>query len=208
MGIKETCRFCSIMQGEYKYPTIDKPLLETEKFSMICSVGAFIPGWSLIVPKEHGFSMREYYNSRAFFEFFELVKDLVKKVYGINVIAFEHGANKNESLTACGTCHSHLHVVPFGESILAEIKADRDWIACDFKDIKNIVGDNEYLLYSDIAENIDDSTCYIHILKEETSQYFRKMLAKHIDYQKDYSYKTNLLLEETEQTVRSYREGL
>lgn len=202
------CRFCNILQGIYEYQEVDMPLIETEQYTMICSVGSFIPGWSLIVPKKHDFSMRKYYTDSNFFEFFHAAKKLIEKTYNSNVIAFEHGANNKNSLTSCGTCHSHLHVLPFNDSLIEDITRDRNWIICNFSEIKKIVGKNEYLLYVDVMDKIDESQCYVHILKEETSQYFRKILAHHINYKEDYSYKTNLLLENAAQSVRKYRKEL
>ena len=205
MELLKECRFCNILNGIYKYQDIDKPILETKEYSMICSVGSFIPGWSLIVPKKHEYSMRKHYNSQEFFNFFYKVKNLIEKTYGVKMIAFEHGANRPDSLTSCGTCHSHLHIVPFKDSILNDINKDYDWIDCNFNEITQLVQDKEYLLYVEILDNIEASKCYLHILEEETSQYFRKVLANHIGYFEDYSYKTNLLLDKTNQSVQKYR---
>ena len=74
--------------------------------------------------------------------------------------------------------------------------------------LKNNVGEKEYLLYCDVLDDIKESICYVHILEEEISQYFRKVLAKHIDYAEDYSYKTNLLLENTKEIAEAYRKEL
>lgn len=202
------CRFCNILKGVYQYDVIDKPLLETTDFSMICSIGAFLPGWSLIVPREHDFSMKKHYKTKEFMTFFEQVKKLVEKTYDSKIIAFEHGANKSNSQTSCGTCHSHLHILPFNDSLVKELVSEREWITCNFDEIENVVGEKEYLLYCDVLDNIKESTCYIHILEEEISQYFRKVLAKHIDYTEDYSYKTNLLLENTKEIAEAYRKEL
>lgn len=208
MSLIKDCRFCNILKGVYKYKEIDTPLIESERFAMICSVGSFIPGWSLIVPKEHDFSMRKHYTDSQFFEFFYTAKKLIEKAYNSKIIAFEHGANKKNSLTACGTCHSHLHLVPFNDSIIEDISRDRDWISCNFSEIEKIVNNSEYLLYVDVLDEIEKSKCYVHILNEETSQYFRKILADHIGYKEDYSYKTNLLLENTAQSAQKYRKEL
>ena len=190
MELLEECRFCNILKGIYKYQDIDKPLLETKKYSMICSVGSFIPGWSLIVPKKHDYSMRNYYNSQSFFDFFYKVKKLIEKTYRKKIIAFEHGANNPTSLTSCGTCHSHLHVVPFEDSILNDIFNDYNWIECNFSEVGLLTKGKEYLLYVEVQDNIKNSKCYLHILEEEISQYFRKILDK------------------TKQSVQKYREEL
>lgn len=208
MNTVNNCRFCDILNKIYKYKDIDMPLIETKQYAMICSIGSFIPGWSLIIPKEHDFSMRKYYTDPHFFDFFYTVKNLIEKTYSSKIIAFEHGANKNNSLTSCGTCHSHLHVLPFNETLVNDIMRERNWISCNFKDIEAIVDDNEYLLYVDVWDKIEESECYIHILHDEISQYFRKVLANHIKYTGEYSYKTNLLLEQTKASAEKYRKEL
>ena len=54
-----------------------------------------------------------------FYEFINECIDVIKKTYSVDkVIVFEHGANKFGSMTACGTNHSHIHIVPLNDSLL------------------------------------------------------------------------------------------
>ena len=113
------CRFCSILAGAKKYDIVDTPILENNNYYLLSSIGAMVEGWSLVIPKEHSFSMRDYYSTDEFFEFTNKCIELIKSVYKTDeIMIFEHGANKEGSLTACGTEHSHLHLVPLKKSLL------------------------------------------------------------------------------------------
>lgn len=105
------CRFCNIVVGKYQYAEIDQPFASNDGFVAIASIGALIEGWSLIIPKEHQHSMRNVYDKLQFKDFVETVIPLLVQQYG-PLIAFEHGSNKEGSITACGTDHAHLHLVP------------------------------------------------------------------------------------------------
>ena len=198
METMKECRFCNIFNKKYTYPEIDKPLLKNEKYAMVCSIG-----------KEHDFSMRKHYNEHDFFCFFYDVKKLINKTYNnTKLIAFEHGANRMNSKTACGTCHAHLHVVPFNDSLITDLVGNLSWRKCKFSEVEKIAGNMEYLLYAEISDKIEDSCCIIHILEQEISQYFRKILANHINYTEDYSYKINPQIENTKLYVQRYKEEL
>ena len=59
----EKCRFCDILEGNRKMGIIDNPILENDKFFLRWQcIGGFIDGWSLVIPKEHTYSMRKFFN--------------------------------------------------------------------------------------------------------------------------------------------------
>lgn len=55
------CRFCGISKGYYKYLGVDEPIHSNQDFFVIASIGALVEGWTLVVPKEHHFSMKDCY---------------------------------------------------------------------------------------------------------------------------------------------------
>lgn len=197
---KNDCRFCDIWNGVYAHAAFDKPIFKKDNYMSIVSVGAFVEGWSLVVPHEHVYSMRSFYAQKDFLSFVATVAKHVREVYNKPVIIFEHGANCCDSATSCGTHHAHLHVVPYSKSLLQRILNDRDWVKVSYNKIQEVVGGEEYLLYSDLNETIEDSDIYIHILKNAESQYFRRIIAEDTGIL-DYSYKTAPY---TEETIKSY----
>lgn len=191
----QECRLCNIWAGDCPQ-VFDQPYMKSENYMALVSVGAFVEGWTLIVPQTHVYSIRAFYSLPEFWEFVGKVSRHIQDVYGKKVICFEHGANSCDSDTSCGTHHAHLHLVPFGESLTKDILADRSWTKVLAKNVATTVGKQEYLLYSDL-EQIDTHTeVYVHILKKGESQYFRKMLAARVGVS-DYSYKTAPFLERT-----------
>ncbi len=197
------CRFCAIQNGEKKFKSIDTPIIDNNDFYLLASIGALINGWTMVIPKEHCYSMKKYYTNAIFQQFANESILLLKNTYkNKKIIAFEHGANKFGSITACGTNHAHIHLLPFSESLLNEINEELSFDKVALKDVSDYVADKEYLLYMDIDNSIDDkSSCYIHLLEEPISQFFRKVIAKKIDTPEKYDYKQYLNIEISESTV-------
>ena len=192
----KNCRLCDIWNGKYINEQFDVPFMRNDDYLAMASIGAFIEGWSLVVPRTHTFSMRTYYSDPDFADFVESVISHIKNVFHKSVLVFEHGANTCTSETSCGTHHAHLHIVPYDGSIIEDIYEDRDWTRVGLGDIEDTVQQNEYLLYSDNFNSFKTATFNIHILKKEESQYFRRLLGTKIGID-DYSYKTAPYIEKT-----------
>jgi ATP adenylyltransferase len=176
----KNCRFCGIINGKYKYRGIDEPFASNDEYVAIASIGALVEGWTLIIPKIHQLSMRSSYGRVALSNLIEsLLPSLIKK-YG-PLVAFEHGANKEGSITACGTDHAHLHIVPLGSSLLPELKqSGLKWLYCNSSEVSAIANKKEYLFYVDLqATNTwQDPSGYLHTLEYPISQFFRQVIAK------------------------------
>ena len=100
MNSSEICRFCEIASGNYRYIGVDEPFASDDNFIALASIGALVEGWSLIIPKTHHLSMRNFYSLPKFCDFMKLVLPKIIENYG-SLIAFEHGANiKNVILTS------------------------------------------------------------------------------------------------------------
>jgi len=191
------CKFCDIVSGRYIYPDIDKPLLDNNRFISIASIGAIVEGWTLIIAKDHVLSMKDLYVKKEFSEIINKLLPVLIDEYG-PVIMFEHGSNKEGSLTACGTNHAHIHLVPFNSSLISELfESNFKWTSGNALSISGVVGDNEYLFYNEIGNNQswNQSIGYIHILSNPISQYFRKIIAKKIEFETNYDYKRFPFLE-------------
>ena len=176
----ETCCFCDIVGGKYEYADIDEPFASNSEFVAVASIGALVEGWSLIIPKKHQLSMRNIYGCSVFADFVKSVLPPLVHQYG-PMISFEHGANKEGSITACGTNHAHLHLVPLGVSLLPEIQnSGLQWVQCQASKIASLSGQNEYLFYSELydKEVWQDPVGYLHVLKHPVSQFFRRLIAK------------------------------
>lgn len=176
------CRFCGIINGKYQYNGIDEPFASNDEYIAIASIGALVEGWSLIIPKNHQLSMRNSYGNVALSNLIESLLPVLIQKYG-PLVAFEHGANKEGSITACGTDHAHLHIVPLGSSLLPELKqSGLKWLRCTSSEVSSITNDKEYLFYIDLnATNTwQDPLGYLHVLDYPISQFFRQVIAKRL----------------------------
>lgn len=176
------CRFCEIISGQYRYSGIDEPIASNDEFVAVASIGALVEGWTLIIPKTHQLSMIDVYRSTIFADFVEFVLSPLINQYG-NLVAFEHGANKDGSMTGCGTDHAHLHLVPVVESLLPDLrKSELQWIQCPASEVASRSGKNEYLFYIELNNSgiWQDPVGYLHVLRNPSSQFFRRIIANRI----------------------------
>lgn len=200
------CRFCRIRNGKDKFSEIDVPIVSNEDYIAIASVGGFIPGWTLIIPKEHTYSMRKNYSDLNFIKIADEMIQRIEKQYKKNCIIFEHGANHENSVTACGTNHAHMHILPYEGSLLDVMENKyNDWISCQVEDIEKIVGDKEYWFYAENVSNVENTRGYVHIIEQPESQFFRKILAEKEGIMEKYSYKEYTFEKMSEETSRLLR---
>ena len=191
MNALRPCRFCNIAAGVYHYGKIDEPFASDNDFFAVASIGALIEGWSLIIPKEHQLSMRNVYRSEAFGTFVSSVLPLLGTKYG-DLVAFEHGSAREGSITACGTDHAHLHIVPLNGSLLLEMKGQgMQWIECRSSEIASRSQLNEYLFYCELRSrnSWQDPRGYLHILQRPISQFFRHIIAQRFGRPETFDYR-------------------
>lgn len=188
----DTCRFCSILKGKKIFGTIDTPIIENEDYYLLSSIGAMVEGWSLVIPKKHEYSMKNHYSNPKFYDFINNCIAVIKRAYHVDkVVVFEHGANKFESQTACGTNHCHIHIIPMSDSLLNEITDCLPFQKTTLNKVEEFVMNSEYLLYADVVDTVNASDCYIHILKEPISQFFRRIIATKLGFPDKYNYRDN-----------------
>lgn len=188
--MKKECRFCNILKGNGKYGNIDTPMCVKDKFFALASIGALVPGWTLIIPKEHVYNMGKFYGDSSFCDFVDEIANVLKLETNERIVFFEHGANHCDSLTGCGTNHAHLHLIPYDKSIVELASKHKKWIKCNCSDIDSITKGREYLLCGDYQNGFSSSDCYVSIVEIPESQFFRKIIANDLGIPEEYDYKT------------------
>lgn len=202
---QKECRICQIVKGKRTLGKIDTPVMESENYIAVVSAGAIVEGWTLIFPKKHIFSMRSVYGDPEFIKFSNDILKKQRELYGKRSIIFEHGANYEGSVTACGTNHAHLHIIPYETSLLDEMKKDgKDWKVSLPKDIGKNVKEEEYWFYAEKVESLQDACGMFHIIDQPESQYFRKLIAKKEGCQEKFDYKQYTFLDVAEKTYDLY----
>ena len=91
----------------------DTPLFETDSFVALPTVGAFIEGWLLVVPRVHVLSYAQI-NDDLWDEAENFLRETARSVeskYG-PVAIFEHGPSRKQSALGCGVDYAHFHIVP------------------------------------------------------------------------------------------------
>ncbi len=111
------CAFCSLESREQ--------VIETSNVGLaVPSLGAFIDGWLLIVPKRHMLSLAEMSRDECeqFKDFATHVRQRLEQMYG-PAVEFEHGSAGSSRSAGCGVDHAHSHLVPFDEPLRPLIAA-------------------------------------------------------------------------------------
>jgi diadenosine tetraphosphate (Ap4A) HIT family hydrolase len=198
------CRFCDFLTPLSKHAPVDTPWLLGASYAAFVSIGALVPGWSLIVPKNHKINLTEDYTRTDFWNFVESAASILKDQYG-DFSIFEHGAFNFDSQTSCGTGHAHLHMVPLSFSLFEEAQAfDKTlrWEKCLASQISEKSKNSEYLYVADHfqGEHTQGNIC---VLTKETSQFFRKVIATKLGIPDSYDYKKSKMLDTTLQSFET-----
>jgi len=89
--------------------------MEGDDFVLFPTLGCFVPGYSLLVPRMHVLSFAEsVHRDRAgTVSAFEQAKRLIQDAFGPVIVA-EHGAATCSTGASC-VDHAHLHLIPFDQ---------------------------------------------------------------------------------------------
>ena len=193
---RSPCRFCDIFSDGTATQEIDHPWLADSKYVAIVSVGALVPGWSLISPIAHATNMSPSFNDLEFWSFASKAENILRNRYG-KVCIFEHGAQFSGSQTGCGTDHAHLHMVPLDFSLSQEairFGPALVWKTCSISEIAFHASGREYLFVADNFRG-QETIGLLCILETPVSQYFRKVIATRNGMSDFYNYRHFPMLE-------------
>ena len=191
------CKFCRLAAGERPLGVVDQPFMESENFLAIPSLGSFIEGWTLIIPRRHVLSLSKFYSDEEFLDFSKSVAERVESLFG-KIIFFEHGPSEHNSLTGCGIDHAHLHLVPLDGSLAEVMRRDLEiaWTPSDGKELAERTASQDYLFYSESGPRAAFSGL-VGRARQPVSQYFRRKLAEVTQQPEDFDYKLTPLIEQS-----------
>ena len=210
----EQCTICAELSGRKEnnlcYMVMGKLfnriIKETDNFVVFPTIGHFVEGWLLIVPKQHYLSIGAL--PLNFFGELERIIDKCKNalfsVYGKKSIMFEHGAVGTTSEKRAGQCtnHAHLHIVPAEVDLLDEIQKTYtpQKIKC-LKDLRSkYLKQIPYLFYQN-----NQGEMYVFDAPIVVSQYFRQLLAKKLNRVDKWNWRTYYGKEEMINTIKKLR---
>lgn len=176
----------------------DRPIMETQNFVVLPSLGSIVSGWLLIVPKWPIARIADIAPEiRDEFEVLVAkVRSSVEKKYG-QTFLFEHGGLAGSSVS-CGVDQAHLHIVPLPFDLpAAALKTDAGrWVGCDSSVLPyDVCGSEEYWYVSS-----DRLTLKIAVTEPE-SQWFRKLIASELGCSDSWDYKKSSFLENIQDTI-------
>jgi diadenosine tetraphosphate (Ap4A) HIT family hydrolase len=199
------CRFCSLLSGANDQ--FDSVWLEDQRHQALVSVGAFVPGWSLICPVAHSVNLSTEYKDEAFWAFASNVAAIVTARYG-SATMFEHGAIDAQSETGCGVGHAHAHVVPLDFDLEAEVLSTAStgpWARCRADEIYGRIGGSEYLFLANELKG-KSTEGLLCILKRPVSQFFREVIARRLRMSDVFNYRQFPMLKIATASAAALRE--
>jgi len=187
-----SCRFCEILKGtdQSGRSAVDSPWMQDSRYAAIVSIGALVPGWSLVCPRAHQLNLSSHFDRTDFWEFCSRAAEHVAARYG-DVRVFEHGAQFEQSATGCGTDHAHLHLVPLHFSLCEAVlksPVDMSWTRCRLGDVRRLAAGREYLFAADKLDG-SDTQGVLAFPPVPTSQFFRRVIADQLGMSAMYDYK-------------------
>ena len=115
------CRLCKVVQTpRHLRAEHDVVLMETDAFEWLPGLGAFVEGYSLIVSKRHvpNTGCLDDSSIAELERFATEVKRILRAIYGVGIIVFEHGSVGVRRKAGCCIEHHHLHMLPFDLSTI------------------------------------------------------------------------------------------
>lgn len=177
------CEFCNEFSGgrENSFSRVyvndprDRTVLETRHLKILPTLGHFVKGYLLLVPKEHLCAIADA-PLELIQELTEIKRSLVRQLsplYG-SYTFFEHGARGPDS-GGCGISHAHLHALPLSTpKVLLKLKSQFSHVPVgSLAELKRATSGSSYLYYEDSS-----SHGWSFFPRFLPSQYMRRLIAE------------------------------
>lgn len=198
----KTCCLCSMLASPSTRATWDTPVLESENFIALPSLGSLVEGWLLLVPKKHHISMGAL--PIALLPEMEDMKVRLGEQLRIQfgeVCAFEHGPAFESRKVGCSVDHAHLHIAPVNFDIADAARPfmpyDSEWHRAMWSDCQeaHLTG-KDYLYFEQPL-----GRGHIATHDDFGSQIFRKAIASKIGRPADFNWRDFPELQTVSRTI-------
>jgi ATP adenylyltransferase len=204
------CTLCAEMRMPARRKPWNEPLIETENFVVIPSLGALVEGWVLLVPKQHRISMGalpiEKRNEAQEVE--HQTRAILRRLYEKPVVGFEHGPSAEQHGTGCGVDHAHLHLLPLDCDLLTYVRpfvsASVDWKRCHWEDLARAYAAGLDYLY--IRQ--EGKAALLAVCQDFGSQVFRKAVASFLSMDSQFSWRDYPQIETVARTIGTLTNAL
>jgi diadenosine tetraphosphate (Ap4A) HIT family hydrolase len=189
-------------------PFFNRSLCETPHFHIFPALGCLAVGYVMVVSKRHVNSMCHLTDveKRDLETLLEKYRDILKKIYGLYPIVFEHGSSSAETDNSASTIrHAHMHVVP------VKLREQNDMLEflelnklTNYSEFYESVHDNPYLFFMDNEHNI-----YLHnitdIAPRKPSQLIRRWVAKEVGHAERWDWREYPFEDNIVATIKRHR---
>ena len=198
------CFLCSSLGSRDIAETWNQPLLESQNFVVIPSLGALVEGWLLLVPKDHYLCLGALPNELI--PEFQMMKhnvsELLHQKYG-SVVIFEHGPARPSAGVGCSVDHAHLHLVPLefdlARASIGFLPQCATWNSATFLECQQAFEQGQDYLYLEQTWGSGLIATHEHF----GSQLFRRAIAAHIGYPDQFAWRENPQFPIVEQTIKA-----
>lgn len=183
------CRLCTILR-DGAADNFDSVWLASDEYKALISIGAMVPGWTLICPIDHDVNLADRYRDSRLHDFVQKSLQHLQRSYGACAV-FEHGARAEDSLTGCGVGHAHLHLVPLNFPLSVEairFAPELNWQHCTMAEVSAIASGSEYLFVANEYAS-QNTSGLLAKLDTPTSQFFRRVIASRLGLAEFFDYK-------------------
>lgn len=158
------CCLCAQIAGDRRHDLVHQHLGDDNYYRRLAeigrdwcaipSIGALVPGHTLLCPKQHLRSFAsldpDVLDDAA--THLTCLIDCLTQTFGNSVQLFEHGNAKHGFRVACSVEHAHLHVVPGAPDLWPHIDRSILWapLINGLAGLADAAGVGEYLLYRDL----------------------------------------------------------
>ena len=179
------CPFCNEFNGRKdlsyfevmvgsKYGIAQRRVFETEHFACVPSIGSFVEGYLLVIPKRHFLSSLVMPASyiEELLSVIPSISNFYSAVYHKKLVMYEHGAANEQNVGGMSVVHAHLHFVPCSQQIITkcpEFSFIKFQSLSEASEYYSAHQNRPYLLLKDV-----DGNFYVSMSDKIPSQYFRK----------------------------------
>lgn len=201
------CPFCQGMSQKVavdQYPVEDRILFDDGEWYCIPTLGHFIPGHLLLMPRMHISSLSEVPAGMlpGMSTHIEHISTAISALYGEDILQFEHGTPTGRDERICGIAHAHLHLLPYSTSLRKYLYTSETPIEiAGIHEIKETLPQNteEYLYVK------DNSGSYLYRSSRFGSQFLRKILANLVGIPNEWNWTEHPKAKEMMDTLDLYR---
>lgn len=203
-------RFEILLQGEISdgVANYDRPLLDRADWLVAPTVGAIVPNWLLLIPRDPVLNFRAWRELHA--QSPETLLRDVRQHIGLGkdeIIWFEHGPRIAGTATGCGLDHAHIHILirpHFNFETFAERTqslSKLEWIASASKDAYHILSANRSYLIA----GSDDGVIVAQDVEATGSQFFRRVVGTLADAGDNWDYRRYPHADHVAETIKTFQ---